>query len=140
MDHFLRAIHDTVHDGEPKKLAAAIAMPHVSLLQRVNPDNDAHWPNVKHFYALLLHSGDLRSLAALADDFGHMIVPKEEAEPKAIPAAVLGMHTEIADVTRAVADALADNRVTELEKKMIRREIQEARKALDTLEASVKVA
>lgn len=140
MDHFLRAIHDTVHDGEPKKLAAAMAMPHVSLLQRANPDNDAHWPNVKHLYALLLHSHDLRPLAALADEFGHRIVPKEEAEPKAIPTAVLGMHTEIADVTRAVADALADNRVTELEKKMIRREIEEARKALDTLEASVKVA
>lgn len=140
MDHFLRAIHDTVHDGEPKKLAAAMAMPHVSLLQRANPDNDAHWPNVKHLYALLLHSGDLRALAALAEEFGHRIVPKEEAKAKAIPAAVLGMHTEIADVTRAVADALEDNIITEHERRLVRREIEDARKALDTLESSVKVA
>ncbi|MBB4820959.1 hypothetical protein HNP29_004354 [Pseudomonas alcaligenes] len=140
MEHFLRAIHDTVLDNEPKRLAAAMAMPHVSLLQRANPDNDGHWPNVKHLFALLLHSGDLRPLAALAEAFGHRIVPKDGVETKAVPAAVLGMHTNIADVTRSVADALEDNVLTESEKKSVRRAIVDARLALDVLEASVRAA
>lgn len=42
MDKFLRACHDAVKDNEAKSLSAKMGVPHVSLLQRSNPDNDAH--------------------------------------------------------------------------------------------------
>lgn len=140
MDRFLRSCHDTVKDNDAKQLAAQMGLPHVSLLQRANPDNDAHRLTINHLYTMLLHTQDFRALEALADEFGFRLEPKEGAEAKALSSAVLGMHAEVADVTRAVADALADNRVTEMEKKLIHREITGAREALDVLEASVKVA
>ena len=50
MEQFLRACHDAVKDAEPKRLASQMGLPHVSLLQRANPDNDAHKLTINHLY------------------------------------------------------------------------------------------
>ena len=140
MEDFLRACHDVVKDAETKRLAALMNMPQVSLLQRVNPDNDSHWLNAKHLYALLLHSGDMRPLAALADEFGFDLVSREAVTPKDLTGAVLHMHAEVAGVTKAVTEAMADSRLSRMEKELIKREIGQAQNSLDVLLESVKVA
>ncbi|WJN60913.1 phage regulatory CII family protein [Pseudomonas sp. SO81] len=140
MEQFLRACHDAVKDAEPKRLAGQMGLPHVSLLQRSNPDNDAHKLTINHLYQILLHTQDMRPLAALAAEFGFNLVAKEGAEAVNLSAAVLHMHAEVADVTKAVTVAMADGRVSQVEKAMIRREIGGVRESLDQLEASVQVA
>jgi hypothetical protein len=140
MEHFLRACHDAVRDAEPKRLASQMGLPHVSLLQRANPDNDAHKLTINHLYQILLHTQDMRPLAALAAEFGFNLVAKEGAAAVNLSAAVLHMHAEVADVTKAVTTALDDGRVSQVEKAMIRREISGVRESLDVLEASVQVA
>ena len=140
MEQFLRACHDAVKDAEPKRLASQMGLPHVSLLQRANPDNDAHKLTINHLYQILLHTQDMRPLAALAAEFGFTLAAKDGAEAVNLSAAVLHMHAEVADVTKAVTAALDDGRVSQVEKAMILREITGVRESLDVLEASVQVA
>lgn len=140
MDEFLRATQAAVLDHEAKTLAAKMGVPHVSLLQRANPDNDAHHLTVEHLYGILLHTGDMRPLKALAEAFGFELVAKQRSKAELLTTAVLHMHAEVADVTRAVTAALEDGHVSQTEKALIKREIGEAQKSLDVLVESVKVA
>lgn len=140
MEDFLRAAQSAVLDHEAKSLAAKMGVPHVSLLQRANPDNDAHHLTIEHLFGILLHTGDMRPLEALAEAFGFELVAKERPNSEQLTTAVLHMHSEVADVTRAVTAALEDGHVSQTEKALIKREIGEAQKSLDVLIESVKVA
>lgn len=140
MEDFLRACHDTVKDAEPKKLASQMGLPHVSLLQRSNPDNDAHRLTINHLFQILLHSGDMRPLAALASEFGFDLVKRGDAEPRALMASLINAGKEVADLTLAVHQALEDSHVSQVEKAAIKREIAHVRESLEVMEASVRVA
>lgn len=140
MDEFLRACQSAVLDNEAKVLAGQMGVPHVSLLQRANPDNDAHHLTVEHLFGILLHTCDMRPLAALADQFGFELVRKEAPAPQALTASMMHVGKEIADLTLAVHSALDDGRVTQIEKQAIRKEIEHVRHELDVMEQSVKAA
>ncbi|OOE15145.1 Rha family transcriptional regulator [Stutzerimonas degradans] len=140
MEDFLRATQSAVLDHEAKTLAAKMGVPHVSLLQRANPDNDAHHLTIEHLFGILLHTGDMRPLEALADSFGFELAAKEPAKARDLSAAMLHVTKEFADVARSVSDAMDDGRVSQHERAQIAREINEARHSLDVMAASVKVA
>lgn len=140
MDDFLRACQNAVLDNEAKVLAAKMGVAHVSLLQRANPDNDAHHLTVEHLFGILLHTGDMRPLQALAAQFGFDLVSKETPKPQVLTTSLINVSKEVADLTIAVHDALADNHVNAFEKNMIRQEITHVRQSLDVMEASVKAA
>ncbi|EJM71645.1 Phage regulatory protein CII (CP76) [Pseudomonas sp. GM49] len=140
MDEFLRACQSAVLDNEAKVLAGQMGVPHVSLLQRANPDNDAHHLTIEHLFGILLHTDDMRPLAALADQFGFDLVKKEAPAPKTLTASMMHVGKEIADLTIAVHSALDDGHVNQIEKQAIRKEIEHVRSELDVMEASVKVA
>ncbi|WP_347911360.1 phage regulatory CII family protein [Pseudomonas grandcourensis] len=140
MDEFLRACQSAVLDNEAKVLAGQMGVPHVSLLQRANPDNDAHHLTIEHLFGILLHTGDMRPLAALADQFGFDLVKKEAPAPKTLTASMMHVGKEIADLTIAVHSALDDGHVSQIEKQGIRKEIEHVRSELSVMEQSVKVA
>src|SRR3990167_7444261 len=94
MEDFLRSCHDAIKDNEPKSLAAKMGLPHVSLLQRSNPDNDAHHLTIEHLYGVLLHTGDLRPLRALAAEFGLELVSKDQEAATTLTSALLHMSAE----------------------------------------------
>ena len=140
MDEFLRACQSAVLDNEAKVLAGQMGVPHVSLLQRANPDNDAHHLTIEHLFGILLHTGDMRPLMTLADQFGFELVAKVAPKPKALTASLINVGKEVADLTIAVHEALDDNHVSPLEKAAIRKELGHVRQSLDVMEQSVKVA
>ena len=140
MDDFLRACQNAVLDNEAKSLAAKMGVAHVSLLQRANPDNDAHHLTIEHLFGILLHTEDIRPLRALAEQFGFDLVAKDTPKPQALTSSLINVSKEVADLTIAVHDALADNHVNAFEKNMIRQEISHVRQSLDVMEASVKAA
>ena len=140
MEDFLRACQSTVLDNEAKTLAGKMGVPHVSLLQRANPDNDAHHLTVEHLFGILLHTGDMRPLKVLANEFGFDLVAKTAPAPKALTTSLISLGKEVADLTIAVHEALDDNHVSPLEKASIRKELGHVRQSLDVMEASVKVA
>jgi hypothetical protein len=138
MDEFLRACQSAVLDNEAKVLAGQMGVPHVSLLQRANPDNDAHHLTVEHLFGILLHTGDMRPLAALAGEFGYSIVKAEAPAVIDIHQALGRAVLEFAEVTVETNKAMADCRVNQVERARILREIDHAERALAQLKASVK--
>ncbi len=140
MDDFLKAIHDAVIDAGAKELARKMGCSHVALLQRANPNNPDHRMNVEQLFQVLVHSGDMRPLQALAAEFGFDLTPKQQQPSKQLLTAFMDATAEFADVTRATHDALEDGRVCTFERIRIIKEIAEARTMLDGLEQSVKVA
>ncbi|MGE8098094.1 phage regulatory CII family protein [Pseudomonas fluorescens] len=140
MDDFLDACQAAVKGNEPKALAAKMGVPHVGLLQRANPDNDAHHLTVEHLFGILLHTGDMRPLIALANEFGFDLATRDTPVPKALTASMIDVGKEVADLTIAVHKALEDNHVNQFEKATIRREINHVRESLDVMDASVMAA
>ena len=139
MEEVHRAVHEAVLDAGPKELAYQMGTSHTSLLNRVNPNDDTHRLNLEQFLQILALSGDMRPLAALADAFGFELVAKEKSPAKELTNALLHMSAEVADVTRAVTDALDDGRVSQIERQKILREAGEARHSIDALVEAVKV-
>ena len=140
MEDFLRACQSAVLDNEAKTLAAKMGVAHVSLLQRANPDNDAHHLTIEHLYGILLHTGDMRPLAALANEFGFDLISRSAPEPQALTKSLINVGKEVADLTIAVHQALDDEHVSSFEKSLIRQEINHVRQSLDVMDASVKAA
>ncbi|MFP5498098.1 phage regulatory CII family protein [Pseudomonas sp. Xaverov 83] len=140
MEDFLDACQAAVKGNEPKTLAAKMGIPHVGLLQRANPDNEAHHLTVEHLFGILLHTSDMRPLMALANEFGFDLVSKSAPEPQALTKSLINVGKEVADLTIAVHEALDDNHVSSFEKSLIRQEINHVRQSLDVMDASVKAA
>lgn len=140
MQDFLRACDAAVEQADTKNLATLMNMPPVSLLQRANANYDGAWFNVKHLYALLLHSNDMRPLEALAGEFGYAIVPQVQPAAIDIHQALGRAALEFAEVTVETHAAMSDGRVDQIERARILKEIAHAEEALATLKASVKVA
>lgn len=140
MEDFLDACQAAVKGNEPKNLAAKMGVPHVGLLQRANPDNEAHHLTVEHLFGILLHTGDMRPLLTLANEFGFDLVSKSAPEPQALTKSLINVGKEVADLTIAVHEALDDNHVSTFEKSLIRQEINHVRQSLDVMDASVKAA
>ena len=84
MEDFLRACQGAVLDNEAKTLAAMMGVAHVSLLQLANPDNDAHRLTVEQLFGILLHTGDMRPLIALANEFGFDLIAKNAPKPQSL--------------------------------------------------------
>lgn len=140
MDDFLRATHNTVKDNDAKVLAAKMGLPHVSLLQRSNPDDDAHRLTVEHLYGILLHSGDMRPLAALADEFGFDLVAREKPAAQELTSAALHMNAEVADVMRLVTNIIDRGFATQSDRADAAREISEAVESLVVVKVSLGAA
>ncbi|WP_449106230.1 phage regulatory CII family protein [Pseudomonas mohnii] len=140
MDEFLRACQSAVLDNEAKVLAGQMGVPHVSLLQRANPDNDAHHLTIEHLFGILLHTCDMRPLAALADQFGFDLVAREKPAAKPLMLALGNLSAECGDVGRLIFDAAADNHISQHEKAQGEKAILEAIDALQILRESLKAA
>lgn len=140
MQNFLKACDDVVGEASTKALATLMNMPAVSLLQRANANYDGAWFNVKHLYALILHTGDMRPLSALAEEFGHTIVKRELPTAIDVYKALSKVSLEISELTVETHGAMGDGRVDQVERQRILREIDHAEIALAQLKASVKVA
>jgi len=140
MDDFLRATHNAVKDNDAKVLAAKMGLPHVSLLQRSNPDDDAHRLTVEHLYGILLHSGDMRPLEALADEFGFDLVAREKPAAQELTSAALHMNAEVADVMRLVTNIIDRGFATQSDRADAAREISEAVESLVVVKVSLGAA
>ena len=137
---FLKACDNVVGEANTKDLATLMNMPPVSLLQRANANYDGAWFNVKHLFALLLHTGDMRPLIALADQFGFDLVSREKPVAKPLMVALGNLSAECGDVGRLIFDAAADNHISQHEKAQGEKAILEAIDALHILRESLKAA
>lgn len=140
MEDFLRACHTTIKESGAEELAGKMCLAHVSLLQRSNPDNSNHHLTIEHLFGVLLHTGDMRPLIALADRFGFELVAREKPAAKPLMVALGHLSAECGDVGRLIFDATADNHISQHEKAQGEKAIQEAIEALHILRESLKAA
>ncbi|KDD65555.1 Rha family transcriptional regulator [Pseudomonas mandelii PD30] len=140
MEDFLRACHITIKESGAEELAGKMCMAHVSLLQRSNPDNAAHHLTIEHLFGVLLHTGDMRPLIALADQFGFDLVAREKPAVKPLMVALGQLSAECGDVGRLIFDAAEDNHISQHEKAQGEKAILEAIDALQVLRESLKAA
>ncbi|MFE1815596.1 phage regulatory CII family protein [Metapseudomonas otitidis] len=143
MEYFEKTLHDEVIAEGGTDLAKRMGVNRTRLLDCANPNREEHRMNMQMFGQILAHlSAEARKrvLSALVGEYGYDVVCREAPPAQNLQAAVLHMHAEIADVTKAVTDALADGHVSQIEKQQIKRHIGEASAALEVLRESVKVA
>ncbi|MAB96959.1 MAG: Rha family transcriptional regulator [Pseudomonadaceae bacterium] len=140
MDDIERAVHETVLDAGAKVLAPKMGLSHTTLLQRSNPNCDDHKLTFAQFYQVNLHSGDHRSLRALAEDFGYELQGGYVVEEKTPTQALMDNLRQSANTTQIVMEALEDNVLTALERRDIETAIANEMRTLQALLAAVRPA
>lgn len=132
------AIQQTVHSkrGLSKQIADLLGTSQHVVLNKANPDNELNHFHVAQVQQIMELTGDVRILEELAHELGYSIVANQ-AVPVSITEAVLSSVKEQGDVSDAITKALADNVIKPKEERDICKEIAEARRALDVMEASI---
>ncbi|MBD1554681.1 Rha family transcriptional regulator [Pseudomonas sp. C2L12B] len=143
MEDFERTLHREVKAGGGTALAKRMGVNETRLLDCANPNREAHRMNLEMFGQVLTHlseDGRRSVLAALANEFGYDVVAKAAPRPQALTASLINVGKEVAELTIAVHNALADNHVCVFEKQQIAVEIDHVRQSLDVMASSVKAA
>ena len=89
---------------------------------------------VREAFAIQLITGNHSLVVTMQTE---LALSKRKTAPESVLASVLKVGKESGDVMAAVQDALADGKVTDKEKTLISREIQEEIEALEALRESI---
>jgi hypothetical protein len=139
MDALDLSIHAATHAYGVPELARKLGKREQVFRNKLNPNDETHGLMLHEFVAVLDVTGDLSPLETLVAMFGCTLTRKALPQSLSLMAAVLSADVEHGDVTRAIQSALADGRLTDRDRLTIRKEINEARAALDALEDVVLV-
>lgn len=135
MDQLDIAVHQTAHafQGGLDRLAQMMGMGAQTLRNKVNPNSDTHRLALREALAMMLQAQDYQILEVLAAECGFTI-RSVAGKDQPLLTALLMVQAEHGDVTRSMATALQAGSMTQRKIADIRREISEARAALDVLE------
>lgn len=142
MDQLDIAVHQTAHDapGGLNTLARSIGVGEQVLRNKVCPTTDTHKLNLREAVAIMDATNDDRILEVLADWRGYTLARKALPDAKSIVSAVLADAAKHGDVANEIEQALADGKLTEIEKASISRRISEAHTSLDVLNSTLQRA
>lgn len=136
MSHLAQAMHDLVHKSKIKsvKIAEALGFNHQILINKVNPHNTVNKLTVHELHGIQILTGNDVVLRAMQAE---LVLSVMKGAPCSIMEAMIHQGKEIGDIFAVVQDALADNRLTELERSNILKEVREGIAALMQLESAV---
>lgn len=137
MDTVFYALHLSAKQapGGLSGLARRLGKLEQTLINKLNPCDDAHLPNLGEFVAIVADTGDMAPLDALCGLFDGQFATRCMDRAGGLVAAVLNADCEHGDVARAIREALADDgQIDAHERALVMREINEARRALTILE------
>ena len=135
MDGLDLAIHHTAHVDLPA-LAKSMGLNEQSLRNKVCPTNEIAKLSVQEWRSMMLVTGDVQSLRVMAADLGMQLVGKS-VNATSVFNALLSFNKEQGDVAASIQLAFQDNYLSERECAEVRKEINEARHALNVLEESI---
>lgn len=107
------AAYHTVHGypGGADALAVRMAMSANTLKHKVNPNNTTHHLTLRESMTMQELTGNHSILHCMADALGYTCTRATPGDDRASPIDVLAlMYAELADLQRAVADALRDGK------------------------------
>lgn len=105
------AIYNTVHGypGGVAALAARMGMSANTLTHKANPNTVTHQPNPRELIAMQVFSGNHSILHAMAEALGHTCTRATPDQSFGDPLdTFMRMQSEMADFSRAIADAVRD--------------------------------
>lgn len=106
------------------------------LVNKVNPNNDRNHLMLSEALAIQKAAGDFRILQVMADELGHVCIPKPSlACDDDVAHAIACMCAEFGDYLREVDTSLQDGRVTPNEQKRLDKELAELIDAATHLQA-----
>jgi hypothetical protein len=134
----LDAAYLTAHDypGGVPALAARMGRNGAVLRHKLNPNDQANHLTVDDLMTIMVMTGDHRPLHSACLELGYMALPLPghlADEPTA--EALTDTCKEFADYLQSVTAALADNKVTAIELRRVRKELGEMVAAAGRLEA-----
>ena len=139
MSSVLDAAYLTAHEYPGGVPALAVRMKvksHAVLSHKLNPNNADNHLTVTDLMTIMAMTGDHRALHAACLELGYMALPLPAQigdEPTA--EALTDTCKEFADYLQSVTGALADNKVTAIELRRVRKELGEMVAAAGKLEA-----
>lgn len=135
MDGLDLAIHQTAHVDLPA-LAKSMGLNEQSLRNKVCPTNEVAKLSVQEWRSMMLITNDVQSLRVLAGDFGLQLAARE-MQAVSVFEALLCFNKEQGEVASSIQSAFQDDHLSARECAAVRREIEDARNALDVLEQSI---
>ena len=107
-DAAYHAVHE--YPGGADALAMRMGMSPNTLRHKVNPNNTTHHLTLREAVTIQELSNNHAILHSMADALGYVCTKATPGDDNAPPLDVLaGLHAELADLHRAVADALREN-------------------------------
>lgn len=139
MDQLDIAVHNTSRNfpGGLPALARALGMHEQVFRSKCCPTTDTHKLSLREALAMMLQTGDISILVAMADELGCVVNKKGDLPDIHIIEAILRVDAEHGDVSRALSNALSDGHLTEHERSDILKEIGHATEALERLRKAV---
>jgi hypothetical protein len=122
------AAYLTAHEypGNVPALAVRMEVNPTVLSHKLNPNNITHHLSINELMTIMVMTNDHRALHAMCMQLGYMALPlptntTNETATEAITETV----KEFSDFLQAVTKALADNKVTKIELRTVRKELSE---------------
>lgn len=113
--------HD--HPGGAAALAPRMGMSGAVLSNKLNPNMDSHHLTLAEAMRLMVLTGDVRILNAMAGELHYMAVPIPAIADDSVMHAMTATVTEFGAYIKAVGDSLDDGRVTKTEVRNIGKEL-----------------
>lgn len=146
MGHLATDIDDILHalqyaakrsEGGITAIANRLGKSPIYLANKLNPSDETHVPNIGEFIAVIMTSGDTSPLDALCEFFDGQFMSRTKAKMSSPMIAALAALAEGGDVARVIKEAMDDGKISDNEKARIKREIREAREALQIIDNSL---
>ncbi len=136
MDMLFLTLHQSAlkAQGGISGVARRLGKRELTLIGKLNPNDDLHQPTIGEFVSILMDTGDTSPLEILCEMFGGQFMTRPKERGNSVAQAVLHAASEHGDVCRVAEEALADNKLDNIEVARLRKEISEARRALMILE------
>lgn len=137
------AAHATVqrYPGGSESLGPRVGISPAVLRNKVNPNTTSHRLALEEADEIMGVTGDYRILHALAQKHGFALTKLDDtAAAPSITSGVLALNAAIGDLSRSIADAIADGRITPNEMKGIDAAATAGQQMLITLLSSVHVS
>lgn len=121
----LDAAYDTVHQypGKSDALATRMGMTGALLRGKVNPNSDRNRLALEEADEMMGKTGDYRILHALAANHGGIFVQLDTPQAGSLIAALLATDSAKGDLSKVVAEAVKDGRITPNEQAKIRKAV-----------------
>lgn len=120
-----QAVHDLVHGSKisAKDIAKTLGINHQILINKANANNTYHKLSVHELHAIQILTGNDAVIRVMQADF---VLSTLKDAPPTILEEMIKTGKECGDVFAAVQEALSDNKLTEIERSKILKEMREA--------------